>query len=367
MQTLSATQLLRKRPRPITRCKGSQDKQTAPCTTGIIADGFLRHNFLPVYEPSPYLPDRKKVEQVYLKSIKNISAHYNIGPIDVSGFSYPYNILLANRDISRKMKVKGRYRELRIEENDDLEIQVSVNESVSTGSTLYYIPLLSLYKSLQEGVNPCAPILLGICVYLYRKAGVCHYKDEESYLCYLYDIMTSWIEDDREDMDEAEYKQQRTTLDEIFAVGDEMEKLLNDESWLTQLQVRIQGFMPNNPFEKSCVHIANETLVLWAEFPSANIYQHITPIDENDEDEYYGNGKIKVTDYISFIGETSSSVYDNLINMLNDDFNERSAVQDFEHKIVFNQKPEKQKDILAYEERVIRIIEELCDLIPQLI
>ena len=74
---------------------------------------------------------------------------------------------------------------------------------------------------------------MGICVYLYRKAGVCHYKDEESYLCYLYDIMTNWIEDDREGMDDEEYNQHRTKLDEIFSVGDEMEKLLGDESWLT--------------------------------------------------------------------------------------------------------------------------------------
>lgn len=218
MQTLSATQLLRKRPRPFTRCKGSQDKQTAPRTTGIIANGFLRHSFLPLYEPSPRQPEKAKAEAVYLCSLRNISAYYNVKPMDVSRFSYPYNILLATRDICRKIKTKGRYRELRIEETDDLEIEVSITESVNTGSTLYYIPVIPLYHVLQAGENPCAPILMGICVYLYRKAGVCHYKDEESYLCYLYDIMTNWIEDDRDDMDDTEYMEQRTVLDEIFAV-----------------------------------------------------------------------------------------------------------------------------------------------------
>lgn len=148
---------------------------------------------------------------------------------------------------------------------------------------------------------------------------------------------------------------------------DEMEILLGDESWLLKLQSRIKSFEPNSGIEKDCIALAKETLALWMEFPTANIYQHIIPVDEDDDDEYYGNGKIKVADYISFIGETSSSVYDNLMNMLNDDFNERSAVQDFVHKIIFNQKPEKQADLLAYEERVIRIIEKLCDLIPQLI
>jgi hypothetical protein len=52
--------------------------------------------------------------------------------------------------------------------------------------------------------------------------------------------------------------------------------------------------------------------------------------------------------------------------MLNDDFNERSGTQDFETTIVFNRKHGKYKDVLAYEERVIKIIEDLCDLIPDL-
>ena len=78
-------------------------------------------------------------------------------------------------------------------------------------------------------------------------------------------------------------------------------------------------------------------------FQLANIYQHLTPIEEDDDDEYYGNGKIKVNDYISFIGETSSCVYESMMDMLNDDFNERSDTQDFEHKIVFNEKPKKHR------------------------
>ena len=72
MQTLSAIKPIRKRPRPTARCKGSQDKQTSPCATGIIANGFLRHHFLPVFEPSPYLPEQSKVES----SIFNIAEKY---------------------------------------------------------------------------------------------------------------------------------------------------------------------------------------------------------------------------------------------------------------------------------------------------
>ncbi|MFI5160521.1 MAG: hypothetical protein ACHQHN_04550 [Sphingobacteriales bacterium] len=366
MQTISANLKLRQRPRPLTRCKGSQVEQTITRTPGILADGFLRHCFLPLYEPGAYIPERDKVEAVYLKAVKNISAYYQIDLMELRQVSYPHNILLGNRDIWGKVRIKGRYRELRIEENEELKIEVTVTETLNTGSTLYYIPLLPLYKALQIDGNTCAKLLLGVCVYLYRKAGVCHYKDDESYVCYLYDIMNNWIEDDRGDMDEADYLQQRTIMDEILAVGDLMENLLVDENHLTQLQYHIQQFEAETAFEKACVMIAKDTILLWTKFPTANLYQHINECEPNDDDDYYGQGKIRVTEYISFIGETSSCVYESMMTMLNEDFNERSGLQDFEHRIVFNTTPIKQMDVLVYEERAIDIIEKMCDLIPQL-
>ncbi len=367
MQTLSATPAFRKRPRPHTRCKGSQDKQTPAGAERFVADGFLKLRFLPVYETSGELPQKEKVEPVYLKAVRNLTAYYKIDAIDVRDYPYPYNILLSNWDISRQIKTKGRYREIRIEETDDRKINLSVTESVNTGNTLFYIPLVPLFKALQSGENPCALLLLSVCVYLFRKAGVCHYEEDESYICYLYEIMDNWIEDDRESMDKEDYKEQRAILDEVFSIGDQMKVLLLDEKQLEQLQSRIQKLEPANQFDKDCVKLAKETLALWMEFPTANLYQNLASYDnDEEEDDYYNDGKIKVTDYISFIGETSSCVYDTMMTMLNDDFNERSGVQDFENSIVFNKPQRKYKDVLAYEERVINIITDLCDLIPEL-
>jgi len=319
-----------------------------------------------LYEMTGELPKKEKVEPVYLKAVKNLTAYYKVDIIDVHNYPYPYNILLSNWDISRQIKMKGRYREIRIEETENLTIQLSVTESINTGNTLFFIPLVPLFKSLQNGSNPCASLLLSVCVYLFRKAGVCHYKEDESYICYLYEIMDNWIEDDREGMDKEDYKEQRAILDEVFSIGDKMKVLLNDEKELEKLQDRIQKFEPESQFDRDCLKLAKETLALWMEYPTAHIYQHLNEDIDEDEDDYYSNGKIKVTDYISFIGEMSSCVYDTMMTMLNDDFNERSGTQDFETTIVFNKPQRKYKDVLAYEDRVIGIIEDLCDLIPEL-
>jgi hypothetical protein len=55
-----------------------------------------------------------------------------------------------------------------------------------------------------------------------------------------------------------------------------------------------------------------------------------------------------------------------MINMTNDDFNERSGVQDFEVTVSFNEPCGKYEDGLDYEERVIAIIDELCNLITEM-
>ncbi|MFA6248721.1 MAG: hypothetical protein WC615_17395 [Mucilaginibacter sp.] len=306
------------------------------------------------------------METAYLKSSENLMDYYGIQTIDVSPFAYPYNILLSQWDVSRKLRLKSRYRELQLHETEEQNVELSIKETINTGSTLYYIPLAPLYKALQDEENECAKLLLGVCVYLHRKAGVCHYRDSESYVCYLYDIMDYWIEDDKDSMDEGDYEEQRATLDEMFHIGDKMTSILADENHLLRLRSIIDGYTPFSRYEHLCIKLANQTLAVWNEYPQANLYQHIVPIDEDDEDNYYGNGKIQVTDYISFIGETSSNVYDTMMNMTNDDFNERSGVQDFEATVSFNEPCGKYKDGLDYEEQVIAIIDELCNLITEM-
>jgi hypothetical protein len=366
MQTLSANRPFLKRPRQASRRKGSEVEQAAPSPAGIVANGFLRQRFLPKYHASNSTPQQSKVEAVYHKSSAHLVDYYDIQTIDVSPFAYPYNILLSQWDISRKLRLRNRYRELQLLETDGQSVELSLKEIINTGSTLYYIPLAPLYKALQDTKNICAKLLLGVCVYLYRKAGVCHYRDSESYVCYLYDIIDNWIEDDKDSMDDSDYKEQRATLDEMFSIGDKMTSILADENQLLMLRGIIDGFEPKSRYDVLCVKLANQTLAVWNEHPQANLYQHIVPIDEDDDDDYYGNGKIQVTDYISFIGETSSNVYDTMINMTNDDFNERSGVQDFEATVSFNEPCGKYEDGLDYEERVIAIIDELCNLITEM-
>ncbi|TSJ40916.1 hypothetical protein FO440_14355 [Mucilaginibacter corticis] len=321
---------------------------------------------MPKYEISEQLPKRQQVEAIYLKSQKRVRSFYNIDLMDVSQFPYPYNVLLSNWDANRKMRVKGRYRSLCVTENDgEKSITVSVAETLDTGYDLYYIPVASLYKGLQDKADEWLKLLMGVCVYLYRKAGVCHYRDSESYICYLYDIMDGWIEDDKGSMDDEDYKEQRSNLDEMLAIGEKIEPYLADESYLLLLQDLIQACEPQSKFQQDCLKIAKETLAVWVAYPYANLYQNVAQEDE-DEDDYYGTGKVLVTDYISFIGETSGAVYENIKNMLNDDFNERSGTQNFEVNIAFNKEKGSYHDQLGYEEKVIEIINELCCLLTEL-
>lgn len=364
MQTLSANRTIRQRPRQASRCKGSKVEQTSLRSAGTFADGFLRHIFLPKYTPCAKVPKQEFVEEVYLQSAKHLCEFYGVEAIDINDFSYPYNILLSDWHIGRQIRTRGRYREMRLEETSENQIHLSVRETINTGRTLYYIPLAPLYKHLHTNTNSCVKLLLGVCVYLHMKAGVCHYKYSESYICYLYDIMDSWIEDDKDSMDHEDYTEQRKILDEVALMGERMRSQLINEAYLLQLRSIANDFVATNRFEAGCLKLAEQTLALWAKYPHSNIYQHI--VHEEDEDDYYNNGKIMVTEYISFIGETSSVVYDSMMTMVNDDFNERSGVQDFEATIVFDKEQGRYEDGLGYEEGVIAIISELCNLLDEL-
>jgi hypothetical protein len=182
MQTLSANRPFLKRPRQASRCKGSEVEQASASPAGLVANGFLKQWFLPKYHASDLTPQQAKVEAIYLKSSANLMDYYGIQAIDVSPFAYPYNVLLSQWDVSRKLRLKSRYRELQLLETEEQNIELSVKENINTGSMLYYIPLAPLYKVLQDEKNQCAKLLLGVCVYLHRKAGVCHYRDSESYV-----------------------------------------------------------------------------------------------------------------------------------------------------------------------------------------
>lgn len=72
-------------------------------------------------------------------------------------------------------------------------------ERYNTGATLYYIPVIPLYQMLRnKNRKKTGLLLLSVCTYLYRIADIPYYRQEDSYLYWIYEMLTEWLEQDEE-------------------------------------------------------------------------------------------------------------------------------------------------------------------------
>jgi hypothetical protein len=366
METTSANRTIRPRPRQAARCTGGNAEQTTFSPAASAADGFLRHSFLQMYQPAEVLPERKATERDFFKSLSFLKKHYGMDITNLRSLPYPYNILSAEKEVNKKLKVKNRYRELLITEQEDGRNCLSVKESFARDFGLYYIPMMPLYQLWKNRAQKkCAELLTAVCAYLYIKAGVEHYRDGDNYMAYTYDILKDWIEDDKDSLDKAEYRAKKKALKAAEIQGDFIKEKMLQKDTLTGFEALANAFIPKSTYETACLELGKKTLKLSAAYPHNHLYLHCSePVTDENEDDYYRDDNIiRMTEYISFIGSGDDALCDDVFSMVNTDFNERPSFQEPELVTHFNEPKGKYADDLNYEFEVFGIIDDLCTLL----
>ncbi len=377
MQTLSAATGIQQGIRQVARCSGGQPEQTPVSPCGFTADGFLSHRFLPLYEPAAELPEIKDLETGVFNSLSILEKQYDIKVMDVSDKPYPYNILLAYWNTEQQICKEKSYTELFIISDDTDQVKLATKEYVSTGHTLYYIPVLPLYRLLKSGKDKrSAELLLSVCTYLYHMTGVPYYRDEDSYLFYHYEMLEDWIENDFDQMDEQEMNLQRSALRSAKHYGDIMQRKLFNKYHLDHFEERVQQFRTHNDFSEECLKLAKSALDIWASFPDGHLFKHIgnsfpekeesnkEDDDEYDEDE--SDSTILLSEIVHFIAENEGSLYDSLAEMVNSEFNEKCHTQEPVLVKIYDQQLDGNNDTLDFERRLFALIDNLCILLNDL-
>ncbi|MBD1395117.1 hypothetical protein [Mucilaginibacter glaciei] len=376
MQTLSANTDIQQGFRPVTRCTGSQPEQTPFSPGGFTADGFLNHRFLPLYEPFAELPDIKDLEKGVFNSLSILEKQYDIQVMDVSDKPYPYNILLAYWNAEQQVcKGKSDTELFIISDNTD-KVKLATKEYISTGHTLYYIPVLPLYRLLKSGTDQrSAELLLSVCAYLYQITGVPYYRDEDSYLFYYYEILEDWIENDLDQMDEQDIYLQRSALRSANHYGDIMQRKLFNKYQLDHFAQRVQQFHGHSDFSAECLKLAKKALALWIFFPDGHLFSHINDCfpekeESNENDDGYHeeerDSTIMLSEFVHFIAENEGSLYDSLAEMVNNEFNEKSSTQEPVLVKVYDDQLAGNTDTLDFERRLFNLIDNLCVLLNDL-
>ena len=305
--------------------KPSAERQAEIRTNSNATNGILKCTFLPKLKTAKSVQACQKTERDFYKSLSQLAEHYNIEATQTKDFGFPYNIVLAMWDMETKVKRTNKNCDSFKLVQDSKKTFFVSEERYNVGTTLYYIPIIPLFQMLKDPKRKkTAPLLLSVCSYLYHIADVPYYRQEDSYLYWLYEMHKDWVEQDDETDETETYKSELRNAEYI---GDKVEQKLFNRSNLKVFKQRLNRFKSVDTFDRECWQVACNAFALCTEYPNTTIFSNATlpekdPYD-NDEDEI-----IRMEKYISFIADTRGWLYESLSDTINNEFNEYGAMEE---------------------------------------
>lgn len=273
-------------------------------------------------------------------------------------FPYPYNMALAMSDMEEKLKLKVLdWEEIRLVQDSKKTYFVS-EERYNTGSTLFYIPVASLYRMLHNRKRKInAHLLLSVCAYLYHIADIPYYRQEASYLYWMYEMMNDWVEQDESTDETAVYLAQ---IKQAEYIGDFIEQRIYNLINLTVFEQRINGFKVKDDFDNECLTVAKEAFALYQTYPNENVFRNAKPNGEVSEEDM--ENIIGMEKYISFYADHKGWLNETLIESVNTEMQEYAQM---EEPII--QKQFDGRDIttnnLCFENRLFELLHRLSDIL----
>ena len=344
------------------RRRRGAERQTKVSSCGDATDGFLKVSFLPRLQENKTLQAVQgisKMESDFYASLASLAEHYHIVPLPTRHFEYPYNIALAVWDLEEKLKKSvWNFSELRLLQDSHRTYLLS-EEKYSTGTTLYYIPIEPIYQMLREPRHKQnAHLLLSVCSYLYHIADVPYYRQQGSYLYWLYEMHREWTEEEQEREENERYVRE---FDKAELIGDCIEKKVFNRINLEVFEERLKGFKSLDAFDKQCLDTAKKVFALFTDYPNESIFRN-APMHQGDEEEDTESESIGMEKYISFISDTKGWLYESIEESINNEFNEYGTMDEPTIIKCFDGK-ELTENSLDFESRLFALLDELCALL----
>lgn len=344
------------------RCKRDSERQTKISTNANVANGFLKTSFLPKLQETKTVQACEKTartEKDFYKSLFQLAEHYKIEPMQTSQFDYPYNMVLAIWDMEEKLKQSIlNWQEIRLVQDREKTYFIS-EEKYNTGTTLYYIPIEPLYQMLHDPKHKRnAQLLLSVCSYLYHIVDIPYFRQEESYLYWMYEMHKEWVEQDDE-TDEAEMYKLEFVKAEL--IGDCIEQKIFNRINLSVFEHRLNAFKSHDTFDHDCLQVAGNAFALYTEYPQESIFRN-APIKDDSDDEEDDNETIGLEKYISFISHTKGWLYESISDSINNEFNEYGSMEEPTIYKCFDQN-EVTNTSLDFENRLFFLLDDMCSLL----
>jgi hypothetical protein len=318
----------------------------------------------------PDLPKDDGISEGVTDSLAILSACYGIELMDVSDKPYPYNILLAHWNAQKLLCRTTQDPELFIV-NHKGRVKTATRQTARRSYSLYYIPVLPVYRLLKSREHRTgAKLLLSVFSYLYHVARVPYYRDCDTYLFYHYEILEEWLEVEDGGLEDEDLEFNRNALKTAAHGGDVIGRILYNTAHLEIFGERISLANPADGFEQRCLAVAETAFRLWQDFPDSNLFGHLPePEQDNDDDDDNWTGSdntIHITEYVHFIADTESSVYDSIQQNIDAELNEKMYWQEHTLESVYDEQFIPDADTLEYETRLFALLDNLCYLLNEL-
>jgi len=343
------------------RCKRNTKRQTQVSTDFNATNGFLKCKFLPKLEEIKSLQvckESKKMERDFYLSLSKLIKHYNIEIVQTLDFTYPYNITLAMWDIEEKLQQKVfNWEEIQLVQDSKRTYFVS-EERCNTNATLFYIPIAPLYRMLHDkNRKRNAHLLVSVCTYLYHIVDIPYYRQETSYLYWMYEMITDWIEEDDYTEETENYLSE---IKQMEYIGDCIEQKIYNHTNLTVFEKRINSFKVKDNFDAECLAISKEALFLYQNYPNQTIFRNAKLNEEFSEDEF--ENYITMDKYISFYADYKGWFSDSLIDMVNSEMQECSQIEEPCIQKKFDGSSIDSNN-LCFENHLFELLNKLCNLL----
>lgn len=344
------------------RRRRGAEGQTKGGSCGDATNGFLKVSFLPVLQQNKAVQAGKESEKMqddFYASLDRLAWHYGIMPMETRHFSFPYNTALALWDLQEKLKKRVvNFSELRVLQDSE-KTYLTCEEKYHTGTTLYYIPIQPIYQMRKDPERKKnAQLLLSVCAYLYHVAGIPYYREQGSYLYWLYEMHREWTEQEE---DREENERYIGKFDKAEFIGDCIQRKIFSVMNLTFFEKRLNAFKWRNAFDKECLDIAKSAFALYSDYPNESIFRNAS-INGGDEDAETEEESISMEKYISFISDTRGWLYESLEESINNEFNEYGAMDEPTIVKCFDGN-ELTEDSLDFESRLFALLDDLCALL----
>ena len=351
------------------RCRRNQKRPKEVSSCSDASNAFLKCSFLPKLKENGTVQaceESKGLERDFYQSLSNLAEHYHLDPKPYLQFEYPYNLALAIHDVQQQLKNKTRdWEEIQLI-SDKGKVYFTSEERYNTGATLYYIPVLPLYRlSKEKKYKKAFRLLLSVYSYLYHIVDIPYHRQEASYLYWMYDMLEQWATEDDETEDAlrllAEIKQAEW-------IGDCMERKIYTTQNLQRFETRLHQFKAKDHFDGKCLEVARTAFDISVNFPNSTIFRNAQAHqnhehEDEDDDENFEN-TVTMDKYISFCADAKGCLFDQLFQSVNNELQEYGQMEEPVIIKIFNGSDVSQKN-LEFEHQIFDLITELIELMNE--